>query len=181
MLVVSSLNCASKYARLVVFGVNTAVMKWSEMEEVLVIDDEEKSVDAVVCDEIERSGLGIRSAGIRRTVAKVNAPWKRRFKNLFVRVHRNPRNVRNESSADGWCGNDVCERWRSRRIVSRLSRSLSRLVFEFVASGVEVRHVGRSTSTANLADSSIVKRVVVLVVRSCKYLLQVPEHSVVSL
>ena len=82
-MVVSSIKCASKYARLVVFGVSTVS---SEMEKVLVVDDEEKSVDAVFCDEIERSGLGIRSAGIRRTIEKVSAPWKRRIKNLFVSV-----------------------------------------------------------------------------------------------
>ena len=151
------------------------------MEQMLVVDDEEKSVDAVFCDEVEGSDLGIRSTGIRRTIVKVNAPWKRRDKSLFVRVHSSPWNVRNETSADGWCGNDVCERWRSRRIVSRLSRSLSRLVFEFVASGMEVRRVGRSTSTANVADSCIVKRVAISIVRSCKDLLQVPEHNVVSL
>ena len=29
-----------------------------------VVDDKEKSVDAVFCDEIERSGIGIRSAGV---------------------------------------------------------------------------------------------------------------------
>jgi hypothetical protein len=87
-------------------------MKWSEMEKMLVVDDEEKSVDAVFCEEIERSGLGIRSAGIRRTIVKVSAPWKRRVKNLFVRVRSSPWNVRRRSSADGWCGNDVCERWR---------------------------------------------------------------------
>ena len=49
ILVVSSFRCVSKYARLVVFGVNTVS---SEMEKVLVVDDEEKSVDAVSAKEL---------------------------------------------------------------------------------------------------------------------------------
>ena len=85
--VISLVKCSSKRVRLVVFGVSTVAVKWSEMEKMLVVDDEEKSVDAVFCDEIERSGLGIRSAGIRRTIVKVSAPWKGRVTNLFVRVH----------------------------------------------------------------------------------------------
>ena len=167
-MVVSSSKCASKYARLVVFGVSAVS---SEMDKALVVDNEEKSVDAVFCERIEISGLGIGSIRKRGTIPKSNTPWKRRVMNLFVRVHNSPWNVRNESSADGSCGWNVCEKLKSREIVSRSFRKLSRLAFEFVVSGVEVRHVGRGTSTADAADSSAVKRVVISVCSRCKDIL----------
>ena len=91
--------------------------------------------------------------------------------NLFARVHSSPRNVRNESSADGSCGWNGCVKLKSRKIVSRSFRKLSRLAFEFVVSGVEVRHVGRGTSTAKAADSSVVRRVVTSISLRCKDIL----------
>ena len=111
-MLVSSFKCASKYARLIVFGVSTVS---SEMEKVLVVDDEEKSVDAVFCERIEINGLGIRSIRKRGTIPKLNMPWKQRVMNLLVRVHSSPWNVRNESSADGSCGWNVCEKLKSRK------------------------------------------------------------------
>ena len=56
-MVVSSFKCASKYARLVVFGVSTVS---SETEKVLVVDDEEKSVAAVFCG---RTGVVVSASG----------------------------------------------------------------------------------------------------------------------
>jgi hypothetical protein len=91
--------------------------------------------------------------------------------NLLVRVHSSPWSVRSKSSADGSCGWNVCEKLKSRKIVSRSFRKLSRLAFEFVVSGVEVRHVGRGTSTANAADSSVVRRVVMSISLRCKDIL----------
>jgi hypothetical protein len=46
-------------------------MKWSEMEKMLVVDDEEKSVDAVFCERVEISGLGIRSIRKRIRYRKI--------------------------------------------------------------------------------------------------------------
>ena len=91
--------------------------------------------------------------------------------NLLVRVHSSPWNVRNESSADGSCGWNVCEMLESSKIVSRSFRKLLNLGFEFVVSGVEVRHVGRGTSTANVAEESVVRRVVMPVSLRCKDIL----------
>ena len=105
-MVVASTKCASVYAPLVVFGVNSVVLSFSVTNKLLEVDCKQYIVCAAASGRVKPVAISIRSSGKRRTV-RIGTSWNWSDTNMRARAHCSSWAMRAMSFVDNGNGRGV--------------------------------------------------------------------------